>query len=83
MDCTKCGGELFRISGLCTDRDNMREDAYCAECNTRYGVRSHGLELISEAVDMSAVAKENSELKITIKNMLKINSDNTTETSKE
>jgi hypothetical protein len=75
MDCPKCSVELFRIRGLCTDRDNTREDAFCAECNTRYGVRSHGLTVLSEAINASAIAKENSELKITIKNMLKVSND--------
>lgn len=55
--------------------DNTREDAFCAECNTRYGVRSHGLTVLSEAINASAIAKENSELKITIKNMLKVSND--------
>ena len=44
MECKKCGNELYRISGLCTDREGIREDAYCPICHIRYGVRSHGLE---------------------------------------
>ena len=40
-DCPKCGEELYVIKGLCTDRDGIREDRFCAECNTRYGMRSH------------------------------------------
>ena len=72
LECEKCDADLHRIKGLFTDRDGWREDAFCPECNTRYGVRAHGLELISEAVDMSALATENRELKITIRRMMEV-----------
>jgi len=42
-ECKKCGGKLYTIKGLCTDRDGIREDKYCPECHTRYGSRAHGL----------------------------------------
>ena len=48
MECPRCGEELYRISGLCTDRDGIREDAYCTECHIRYGVRSHGLTVLDK-----------------------------------
>ncbi len=47
MDCPECGEELHTIKGLCTDRDAMREDKYCAECNIRYGLRSSGLTVLA------------------------------------
>jgi hypothetical protein len=74
-DCPKCGEELFLIKGLCTDRDSIREDRFCAECNTRYGMRSHGLVLISEAADRSSIAIRNKELETTIKIMLELKKD--------
>ena len=46
-DCPKCGLELYVIKGLCTNRDGIREDRFCAECNTRYGMRNYGLESFS------------------------------------
>jgi len=46
MECPNCTHELFRLEGLCTDRDDMREDAYCAYCHIRYGVRAHGLVVL-------------------------------------
>jgi len=48
MDCPNCGGELYSISGLCTDRDGIREDRYCPHCHRRYGTRSHGYILLSK-----------------------------------
>jgi transcriptional regulator NrdR family protein len=75
IDCPKCGEELFAIKGLCTDIDEIREDRFCGECNTRYGTRSHGIVMISEAIDMSEVANENRELRITIKKMMVLKND--------
>ena len=73
MDCPKCSEPLYHITGLCTDRDGIREDRYCPECNTRWGCRSHGFVLIHEAPDLSPIAIENKELKIAIKQMMKLN----------
>lgn len=74
-NCPKCGLELYLIKGLYTDRDGIREDRFCTECNTRYGMRSHGLELISEAANTSEIAKRNRELEITIKIMMELKKD--------
>jgi hypothetical protein len=74
-DCPKCGLELFLIKGLCTDRDGIREDRFCAECNTRYGMRNCGLVLISEAANTSEIAKRNRELETTIKIMMELKKD--------
>lgn len=63
---------MFVIKGLCTDREATREDRFCAECNTRYGMRSHCLELISEAANTSEIVKRNKELETTIKIMLEL-----------
>lgn len=46
--CPECDNDLYPIKNLCTDRDRMREDQFCPECEIRYGLRSHGLELISK-----------------------------------
>lgn len=48
MNCLNCGGDVYRISGLHTDYDGIREDAYCPDCHIRFGVRSHGLVVITE-----------------------------------
>lgn len=74
--CGKCGSELHAIKDLCTDSDGMREDQYCPECNTRWGLRSHGLVLLSEAIDRSTIAQENRELKITLRKILELQKEN-------
>ena len=43
MNCKKCGGPLYKINGLSTDRDGFRSDYYCPACHVRYGSRAHGL----------------------------------------
>ena len=72
MICSKCDGDVYRIRGLCTDRDGIREDAYCPDCNIRWGVRAHGLELISEAADQCELMVEITELRTTLRTILKI-----------
>tara|TARA_Y100000310_G_C20650994_1_gene799420 strand:- start:252 stop:554 length:303 start_codon:yes stop_codon:yes gene_type:complete len=73
--CPKCGEELYKITGLCTDRDGIREDSYCGDCNTRYGNRSHGMSILSEGVNYAMVTKENNMLKTTIQTMMKLKVD--------
>ncbi len=50
MECDKCGEELFRIKGLCLDRDEMREAAYCFDCHILYKVTAHGLCLVRKPI---------------------------------
>lgn len=64
--CKKCDEEMYRISGVCTDRDGIREDMYCIACDTRYGVRSHGLVILSEGTIYAKVNIKNRELRTTI-----------------
>jgi hypothetical protein len=75
MNCNKCDEKLYKIEGVCTDCDKIRNDLYCIECNTRWGVRSHGLVLLAESLDQSKVFKENQDLKATIRNMMRIGGD--------
>jgi len=48
LDCPCCGEVLHTIKGLCTDREEMREDKYCTECEIRYGLRCHGLVVLAK-----------------------------------
>ncbi len=64
--CKKCGGVLHIIEGLYTDRDDMRSDLYCAECDTRWGSRAHGHVKLSEGVKNSTVMRKNRALRTTI-----------------
>jgi hypothetical protein len=75
MDCNTCGGELYEIEGLRTDRDGIRNDKYCAECETRWGSRAHGLVFISQSVDQSDVTRRNKELENTIRVMMGLKED--------
>jgi len=65
LECKKCYETLVELP-VCSDRDDFRHDMYCLGCDTRYGVRSHGLETLSEGVKYAKVNKKNRELRITI-----------------
>lgn len=72
MDCPKCGEELVDLP-FSSEPEGLRSDRFCLECNTRFGCTKALLYIISEPCDTSAIAKENRELKITIKTILKLN----------
>ena len=72
MECKDCGDKLYRINGLCTDPQGIREDAYCADCNIRYMVTKSSLVKISQGVNEADVTIENERLKITIKTMMQL-----------
>lgn len=40
--CPKCGERLYRVEGLCHDRDQMRENRWCEECKTMFSCHAHG-----------------------------------------
>lgn len=42
MICKNCNGQLYRIRGLCLDRDGIREAAYCDTCNIIFSVHASG-----------------------------------------
>ncbi len=76
LNCGKCGNELYRISGLCTNQDGCRQDAYCPECHIRYGVRANGLvELFGGDYNPAAIDEIN-DLKTTIRTMMEIKNEN-------
>lgn len=74
MDCIKqdCGEELFPIQGLCSEPEGIREDQYCANCNTRYSLHKSGLNIISENSSHADVAIRNRELETTLKVMIEL-----------
>lgn len=74
MECPRCSEEMVQLP-VSSEFEGIRKDRFCCECNVRYGVSKSGLFVISEPFNSSAIAAENSELKITIRNMLKINSE--------
>lgn len=74
MDCPKCGEELVNLP-VSSEAEGLRADQFCCECNTRFGLSKSGLFIISEPANTSAIAAENAELKITIRNILKIKSE--------
>ncbi len=71
MDCPKCGDNLYELP-ISSEAQGIRNDQFCCDCNTRFGLSKSGLFIISEPANTSAIAAENAELKITIRNMLKI-----------
>lgn len=68
----ECGSEMYRIHGLCSDPQGIREDAFCDECNARYMVTKSSLVRISIGVNEAEVTQENRDLKVTIKTMMKL-----------
>jgi len=42
--CPECGttDDFYKVEGLCTDRDGIREDYWCEECKIHFGMRAHG-----------------------------------------
>lgn len=71
MDCPKCGEQLAELP-VSSEPQGIRYDCFCCECNTRFGLSKSGLFIISEPANTSAIAAENAELRITIRNMIKI-----------
>lgn len=74
VDCTKCGEEMVKLP-FYSDPEEFRPDYFCGECNTRFGTSKTGLFIVSEPCNTSEIARENRELKITIKHMMKIEKD--------
>lgn len=69
--CEKCGEELVKLP-FSSEPEGDRPDYFCGGCNTRFGTRKSGSYIISEPCNTAAVVQENKELRITIKQMLKI-----------
>lgn len=71
MDCPKCGEELAELP-VSSEAQGIRNDRFCCECNTRFGLSKSGFFIISEPANTSAIAAENAELRITIRTMMQI-----------
>tara|TARA_B100000700_G_scaffold317619_1_gene409306 strand:+ start:1181 stop:1414 length:234 start_codon:yes stop_codon:yes gene_type:complete len=71
MNCLKCGEELCDLP-FSSEPEELRTDRFCGECNTRFGCSKSGLFIVSEPCETSAIARENMELKITIKTMMRL-----------
>ena len=71
MDCPICREELADLP-FSSDPEELRVDYFWGDCNTRLGCSKSGLFIVSEPCDTSAIARENRELKITIKTMMSL-----------